>query len=604
MKRTGLKALGVLIAPYRWWMLLLLSASLAVSLLEGLHVAAFFPVFQTLLGEKAGAPVGLLQWMTDWVAGLPLRDPIAGATLFLLAITVLRCLMILAYDALLARVSGHVHDDLKNRLMHRLAGSAYSFFLDHKQGELLYTLYFGTSRVGTLTQKVSKLVSEALMVSGIAVLLFISMREATVLLALMGLVYYGLTRRLSSKISYHVGRMRVASGAEQTSIANEFLTGIRQIMAFGTQPAWLGSFRRESTRFRDLYVKDSIWLSIPKVLLEFFVISFLVGVVLLLRIRNPGFLSSHLALFALFAVGVMRILPSLSLLGHLMMEISGLIPDAEAVHRLLTQPLPAHRGGSRPFRPMRREIALEGVHFGYPGREPLFQGLQTTFPRGKVTGIVGTSGSGKSTLAHLLLGLLEPARGRILVDGVELREYPLEEWRKRIGFVSQEMFAFHASIADNIRFGRKGYPDERVRRAAELAKAHSFIQELPHGYETVVGERGMKISGGQQQRIAIARAALHDPEILIFDEATSFLDTESERLVQEAIESVSRERTVILIAHRLSTVRNADQILVMERGRIAEEGTHEELLRFTGIYHRLVASAGLQAEPQVAEGTR
>jgi len=272
------------------------------------------------------------------------------------------------------------------------------------------------------------------------------------------------------------------------------------------------------------------------------------------------------------------------------MEILSLMGDAEGVHRALTQTKPRRTGGSRVAPSLETALAFEDVSFAYPGKGLLLDRLRVTFEKGKVTAIVGPSGSGKTTIVNLALGFLEPGTGRILVDGVELCEYSLETWRRRIGFVSQDPFVYHGTVADNIALGRSGRSRQATQRAAEIANAHGFITELPEGYDTFVGDRGMKLSGGEQQRIAIARAVLDDPEILIFDEATSSLDTEAEKLVQRAIETISRDRTVILVAHRLSTVRYADKIIVLEKGRIAEEGTHCQLLDSHGRYFELVAS--------------
>jgi len=201
---------------------------------------------------------------------------------------------------------------------------------------------------------------------------------------------------------------------------------------------------------------------------------------------------------------------------------------------------------------------------------------------------VGPSGAGKTTLINLILGLFEPTEGRIIIDGKPFQEYELETWLNKIGFVSQDPFIYHSSVAENILFGRNGHSMESVIKAAIMANAHGFISEMPERYETIVGDRGMKLSGGQQQRIAIARAILDEPEVLILDEATSSLDSASEKLVQEAINNVTRERTVLIIAHRLSTIRYADKIIVLDDGQIIEEGTHQELMRKQGYYSQLV----------------
>ena len=207
-----------------------------------------------------------------------------------------------------------------------------------------------------------------------------------------------------------------------------------------------------------------------------------------------------------------------------------------------------------------------------------------------MTAIVGPSGAGKTSIVNLILGLFEPTQGRITVDGIPVHEFKQDSWLQKIGFVSQDPFLYHSSIADNIRFDRDGHSIEAISEAAKTANAHGFISELPQGYDTIVGDRGMTLSGGQQQRLAIARAMLESPEILIFDEATSSLDTISEKLVQDAIDKVATDRTVIIIAHRLSTIRHADRIIVIDNGQVIEEGSHQELLRSNGHYSRLVAT--------------
>jgi subfamily B ATP-binding cassette protein MsbA len=217
----------------------------------------------------------------------------------------------------------------------------------------------------------------------------------------------------------------------------------------------------------------------------------------------------------------------------------------------------------------------------------VLEGVDVTVPKGSVLALVGPSGAGKTTLVDLLGRFYEPTGGRITVDGVDIRDVSITSLRSALGIVSQETVLFHDTVRANIAYGLGDVPDEAVERAARAANAHGFVSAMANGYDTVVGERGTELSGGQRQRIAIARAILRDPPILIFDEATSALDTESERLVQDAIEHLLEGRTVFVIAHRLSTVQRADQIVVMDDGRVAERGTHEELLERGGLYRRL-----------------
>jgi subfamily B ATP-binding cassette protein MsbA len=260
-----------------------------------------------------------------------------------------------------------------------------------------------------------------------------------------------------------------------------------------------------------------------------------------------------------------------------------------------TKPEVADRPGAVALPPLRGEVEFRSVSFDYE-LEPPGQGRPRTLtdvsfrvPAGKIVAIVGPSGSGKSTIVNLVARFYDVASGAVLVDGRDVRDVTVESLRQQIGIVLQENVLFSGTLEDNLRYGRAEATRAEVQAAAAAANAHEFIEKLPDGYATVVGERGAKLSGGQRQRIAIARAILRDPRILIFDEATSALDTHSERLIQQAMERLMKGRTAFVIAHRLSTIQSADLILVMEQGRLAEQGTHAELLARGGLYAKLHA---------------
>jgi subfamily B ATP-binding cassette protein MsbA len=252
-----------------------------------------------------------------------------------------------------------------------------------------------------------------------------------------------------------------------------------------------------------------------------------------------------------------------------------------------TAPDVADGPGARPLAPFRDGIRYEGVSFAYADGPTVLQDLSFEIRRGEVVALVGSSGSGKSTAMDLLPRFYDPSAGRITIDGVDLREATVASLRGQLGIVTQETILFHDSVRNNIAYGTQDASEEAVRAAAVAAHAHGFIQEMPQGYDTLIGERGVKLSGGERQRLAIARALLRNPPVLLLDEATSALDLESERLVQDALERLMRDRTVLVIAHRLSTVQHADRIVVLEKGRVVATGTHDQLLDQQGLYRRL-----------------
>jgi ATP-binding cassette subfamily B protein len=286
-------------------------------------------------------------------------------------------------------------------------------------------------------------------------------------------------------------------------------------------------------------------------------------------------------LFLAFALGGMS---------SLFADFNKALGASDRVFELLDRVPGVVNANGRTLTTVEGRVTLEAVDFAYPTRPdaPVLREVTVEMEPGRVLALVGASGGGKSTVASLLARLYDPTAGRILLDGVDLRELDTRWLREQIGAVAQEPVLFAASIEDNIRYGRPGATDAEITAAAEAANADTFVRAFPEGYKTLVGERGVRLSGGQKQRIAIARALLKDPRILVLDEATSALDSESEHLVQEALERLMHGRTVLVIAHRLSTVRDADRVVVIDGGKVAEIGTHDELVARDGVYRRLV----------------
>jgi len=297
-----------------------------------------------------------------------------------------------------------------------------------------------------------------------------------------------------------------------------------------------------------------------------------------------------------------RLLWPLTSLGRTLDDYQRAMASTQRVLDLVDTPI-AIPSGDRPLprQSVRGQIRFEGVNFGYSGRELLLRDFDLEIPAGSTLGIVGATGSGKSTIVKLLLRLYELQSGTIRLDGQPVQTLELGDLRKAIGLVSQEVFLFHGTVAENIAYGSFDASRAAIERAAQLAEASRFIEALPQGYDTVVGERGQRLSGGQRQRIALARAILKNPPVLILDEATAAVDNETEAAIQRSLDRITAERTTLVIAHRLSTVRHADRIVVMDQGRIVESGSHEELIAAGGAYVNLWrVQAGLRQDEALA----
>lgn len=392
--------------------------------------------------------------------------------------------------------------------------------------------------------------------------------------------------RFQKRLAPRYAEVREKAGDLASQLANN-LGGMLTIKSYAAEAWELERLEAQSQAYRTSN-RRAIRLSAAFIPLIRFAILFAFLAILVIGGLQAWQGTIATGTYAFLVFITQRLLWPLTTLGRTLDDYQRAMASTNRVLDLLDTPITIPSGGRPlPLDGVRGALCFEGVTFGYAGREPLLRNFQLEVPAGSTVGIVGATGSGKSTLVKLLLRLYEVQQGRILLDGQPITALELGDLRRAIGLVSQEVFLFHGTVAENIAYGSFQASRGAIERAAQLAEAASFIRALPQGFDTVVGERGQRLSGGQRQRIALARAILKDPPVLILDEATAAVDNETEAAIQRSLDVITAERTTLVIAHRLSTVRHADRIVVLEHGVLVESGSHQELIRRGGAYAKL-----------------
>lgn len=514
-------------------------------------------------------------------------------TLLLLALFVAQAIFSFGQSYLLGWVGERVVANLRKSLYGNLHAMPLRFFGNTRIGELLSRLGSDVTTIqNAVTDTLLSLLSNTIMLIGGVVIIFVMAWRLTLVIlavvpvAVVGMILLGrLVRRLSKQVQDAL--------ADSSAIAEEALSGVRIVKSFAREPYEVGRYGETVERLFRIAVKR---VRLNATLGPMIGLIAYGTIALVLYVGSREVIAGHLTPGQLisFLLYTMTVASSIASFTGLYSQFQRALGASERVFELLDAP-PEMQDDPHAIElpPIQGEVHLDNVSFDYgdtdEAREVLREVNLSVSP-GRVVALVGPSGAGKTTLVNLIPRFYDPTEGRITIDGHDIRNVKIRSLREQIGIVPQETALFGGSVGDNIRYGKLDATTEEIEAAAQAANAHGFIKDLPQGYDTLVGERGVKLSGGQRQRVAIARALLKNPRILILDEATSSLDSESEQAVQEALERLMRDRTTFVIAHRLSTITKADWIAVLEAGRIVEQGTHEALLaRDGGLYRRMYA---------------
>ncbi len=580
MKDSALRSLLRFSRGSTWAVPALVVLGLVGSLLEGVGIGLMIPLLDVMIGAGGSGAAGVFdRWMQAWAGQIAADSRVVVLCAAILLLILVKTIVMVANAMLGARLTATVTHDLRVQLSRRLLGVGYLYFVRYDQGRLMSVLEAQTYRTGEAMTLLVQLLGAACAVVVFVALLLLLSWQLTLLVVLVAIPVSLLMIRVTRRASV-VGAALVESYATLAGRLVELLTAMRTIRVFGREATEGDRVEAASDAARQLSARsEALTQSIQPMAELLYTPVFLAVLLYGWTTQLP---MTSLLTFLLLAF---RLPPHLKRLDYARVSLGTYAAGIAEVEQILRSPDPATlRSGQVEFQALHEGIVFEAVTFRHAeGGAPALESVTFSIPRHRVVAIVGRSGSGKSTILNLLCRLYDPTSGRILVDGRALPEYDLGSWRRRIAIAGQDVEVLSGTIRESIEYGTGTLSEAELRHYAGAAHADEFINSMPEGYDTDILARGARLSGGQRQRIALARALARRPELLILDEATNALDSQSEAAIRETIEGLAGKCTIVIVAHRLELVGRADHVVVLANGRVVDQGPPKELLTREGV---------------------
>ena len=555
--------------------------ALMLMALDALTLFSIAPVVSLLTEGQGGGSISPM--FTKLIDTLGLEGNIVTYLSIFVTFSVLSSLMLIVIDYFTLKSKFAVRNDMVIGTAELIFFTSMNFFNRQRQGDFINSLTQEAVRVSDAFTAVTRLISPIAQVAVLLAIPFYLSWQVTAI-GLISALVMTFPFRMFRRRGYRLGQAHSANNNRFFSELQESLSNIRLIAGFANENNALNKLKTAFVTIREVGVKSQILQSM--VYAAYTPVGIIVVFICFLSSQHLGVALAQVAVI-LYAFN--RLAGTLATINSNKIQVANLYPSFEQIMGIRKNAKAARlQFGTAPFTGLSNGLRFEGVSFDYlPGRAALSD-ITLDLPVGKMTALVGASGAGKSTLADLVMGLQKPTQGSIKVDGQMMDDLDIHSYRRTIGYVPQQSTLFNCSIRENIQWANSSATEEQILEACQLANADQFIADLEQGLDTVVGDRGVRLSGGQVQRVAMARALVRNPALLVLDEATSALDSESESLIQQAIESIIGQTTILAIAHRLSTISKADNIIVLDKGRIVEQGSFEELTQHKGAFARLV----------------